>query len=127
MPACTEPIKPSTANILRVVEPFESRMVARHQLVDDVRHDRHPVIAVSEDNDGRPIRQRAYHEGFEAIIVAPMEEKACIRFKTPAQAPCDVLIGILGIRCVAFDAVLSKPYLRIKPLFGRARVEARAG
>src|SRR5471030_536657 len=52
-PARAKPIEQrAAADILGVVEPQEGRMAARHQLIDDVRHDRHPVKAVREDNDG---------------------------------------------------------------------------
>jgi hypothetical protein len=126
MPARTKPIK-QRAGTKRVVEPFEGRMIARHQLADDVRHDRHPFIAISEDDDGGSIHQRAYYEGFEPVVVAPMEEGACIGFEPPAQPPCDVLIGVLCIRCEAFDAVLPKPDLRVEPSLCSVGGEARTG
>jgi len=55
-----------------------------------------------------------------------MEENACIWFKPPTQTPCDVLICLLGIGCNAFDAVLPKPGLGIKPLLGGIGVKTRA-
>ena len=102
-------------------------MVARHQLSDDIRHDRHPVVAIGEDDDGGTIGSRAHYEGFKPVIVAPMEEKACIGLQPPAQTPGNMLIGVLCIRCEAFDAVRAKPDLRFKPLFGGVRGETRAG
>jgi hypothetical protein len=54
-----------------------------------------------------------------------MEESPCIGFKPPAQTPCDVLIGVLCIRCDAFDAVSNavdwqQPYSALKPPRGFA-------
>jgi hypothetical protein len=42
-----------------VNQQFESPVLAWQQQTDNLRHDRHFVAAFGEDDDGRPIRQRA--------------------------------------------------------------------
>jgi hypothetical protein len=59
---------------ISVVEPCEGRMLARHQLIYNRRHDRHPVEAVGEGNNRGTILRRAGDECFELVVVTPMEE-----------------------------------------------------
>ena len=102
-------------------------MIAWHQLTDNIGHDRHPIGAIGEDDDGRTIRQRAGHERLELPVIAPMEECASIWFKSPTESPCNMLIGILPIGREALDAALPKPDLRLEPLSRGLRFETPAG
>jgi len=63
-----------TARDSRVVEPAERRMIARHQLVDQIRHDRHAVLAIGEGDTAERSAIRAITKALKRPLSPQVED-----------------------------------------------------
>jgi hypothetical protein len=100
-----------------VVQPVKGRVGTRKRAIDELRHDRHAVEAVGEDDNGGATLERTHGECLEptAVVIAPLKERAGLWFEPPAQPPSDLGVAFRHVGGETLDAATTQCHLRRKP------------